>query len=112
MRQPRRAPQLRPPRVVTHPMRHSARVLLDSGRALATSSVVNSATCSMTIAAAVHAAAMPPAYRFNLYVMRLTRSACLEHRVATFGLLRSHLRRPSRRAIGPHLVVLHYIQVW
>ena len=72
---------------------------------------MNSATCSMTIAAAVHATAMPAAHRFDLYVMRQTRFACLGHRVATFRLLRSHLRRPSRRAIGPHLVASHYKQV-
>ena len=66
---------------------------------------VNSATCSMTIATAAHTAAMPAAHRFDLYVMRQTRLACLEHRVATFGLLRLHYRRSRRlveRAIVPH----------
>jgi hypothetical protein len=72
---------------------------------------VNSATCSMTIAAAVHAAAIPAAHRLDLYAMRETRSVCLEHRVATFGLLCSHHGRPPRRAIVPQLVVSHHIQV-
>jgi hypothetical protein len=38
-RQQRRAPQLRPPRVVSNQMRHNARVLLDSGRVGGDSSV-------------------------------------------------------------------------
>ena len=72
---------------------------------------VNKATCGMTVAAAAHDAATHVAHRFDMYAMRRVRSAYLEHRVATFGLLRSHLRRPSRRAIGPHLVASHYKQV-
>ncbi len=65
---PHRAPQMRPPPVDIGQMRRSSLVILDSGRALAISSVechstlpldtsVNSATCSMTIAGAAHAAA-------------------------------------------------------
>ena len=51
---------------------------------------VKKATCSMTVAAAAHAAAALAARGFDMYVMRQPRSACLKHRVATVGLLRLH----------------------
>ena len=51
---------------------------------------VKKATCSMTVAAAAHAAAALAARDFDMYVMREPRSARLKHRVATVGLLRLH----------------------
>ena len=41
-------------------------------------------------AAASRAAAVAAAHRFDMYVMRQSRLACLNHRVVTVGLLRLH----------------------